>query len=185
MTDHLVLAVEGKRTGTVLSRTSWLPGRNQLVRNLEAVGEVPARRACGVLLVGEEAMPELDKQTYELSLPHLGAEGRERVMSRYLGQITWRGLCDASSASTLVGYRIYGSTSTEEGGGVGAVPATRECAATSPEPSRLRGVQVQRDVSTVSDESPPVVTGTRGVLIADLSGWDVVCRCDTPAWRGD
>ena len=40
-------------------------------------------------------MPELDKQTYELSLPHLGAEGRERVMSRYLGQITWRGLCDA------------------------------------------------------------------------------------------
>jgi hypothetical protein len=80
-TGRLVLFIEGKRT-------------EALVRNLEAIGEVANGRACGVLLIGEELIPELDDKIYEESLPHLTDGERLAVRRRYLGQTTWSLVCD-------------------------------------------------------------------------------------------
>ena len=96
MTRQLVLFIEGKRTEALSESTEWFPDRNQLVRNLEAVGEVAGDRASGVLLVGEELLPELESEAYDRSLPHLGASERAAVRTRYLGQTTWRALCAAT-----------------------------------------------------------------------------------------
>jgi hypothetical protein len=94
-TERLVLFIEGKRTETLSKWTDWYPTRNQLVRNLEAIGEVAAGRACRVLLIGEEGVPELDDSIYEQSLPHLEPRQRSQVRGRYLGQTTWARVCNA------------------------------------------------------------------------------------------
>jgi hypothetical protein len=94
-TERVVLFVEGKRTETLSKSTNWYPARNQLVRNLEAIGEIACGRACGVLLVGEEMVDELDDAIYEQSLPHLTDDDRAEVRGRYLGQITWALLCES------------------------------------------------------------------------------------------
>jgi hypothetical protein len=47
-TDRLLLFVEGKRSEPLSPSTDWFPERNQLVRNLEVVGELAgvARPLC-------------------------------------------------------------------------------------------------------------------------------------------
>jgi hypothetical protein len=94
-TERLVLFIEGKRKEALSESTSWFPGRNQLVRNLEAIGEVAQGRACGVLLVTQESVAELDDEVYERSLPHLLPPERDDVRQRYLGQTTWEKICEA------------------------------------------------------------------------------------------
>ena len=92
-TERLIVFVEGKRTEKISASTHWFPSRSQLVRNLEVVGELAGGRACGVLLVVEEPVPELDGKTLGASLPHLSPAEREIVHGRYLGQVRWRDLC--------------------------------------------------------------------------------------------
>jgi hypothetical protein len=93
--ERLVLLIEGKRNDVLSKSTDWYPQRNQLVRNLEVVGEIAAGRAAGVLLVTQEPCPELSENDYERSLPHLNERERHQVRERYLGQTTWQLLCKA------------------------------------------------------------------------------------------
>jgi hypothetical protein len=93
-TDRLLLFVEGKRTEPLSASTHWYPERNQLVRNLEVVGELADGRAAGVLLTTEEAVVELTAEAIALSTPHLNEVQHARLWDRYLGQTTWRVLCD-------------------------------------------------------------------------------------------
>lgn len=93
-TDRLLLFVEGKRTESLSASTHWYPERNQLVRNLEVVGELADGRRAGVLLVTEEPVDDLTAEAIALSAPHLDEAQRARLWDRYLGQATWRVLCD-------------------------------------------------------------------------------------------
>jgi len=93
-TDRLLLFVEGKRTEALATSTAWFPERNQLVRNLEAVGELAGDRAAAVLLVTEQAVEDLPEAAVVASTPHLDDAAREVVRRRYLGQVTWQSLCD-------------------------------------------------------------------------------------------
>lgn len=95
-TDRLVLFIEGKRTETLSASNDWFPGRNQLVRNLEAAGELAGGRAAHVLLVTEDdGHPGLRPEHMQESLPHLDAAGRDALLRRYLGQTTWARLGEA------------------------------------------------------------------------------------------
>lgn len=95
-TDRLLLFVEGKRTEPLSASTDWYPERNQLVRNLEVVGELAQGRAAAVLLVCAKAhpAPELTASTTAASTPHLSSTERACLQDRYLGQTTWEALCE-------------------------------------------------------------------------------------------
>jgi hypothetical protein len=93
-TDRLLVFVEGKRTELLSSSTDWFPQRNQLVRNLEVVGELAAGRAAGVLLVTEEPIAELTEANVSASAPHLDQAGHDELYARYLGQTTWAALAN-------------------------------------------------------------------------------------------
>lgn len=92
-TERLLLFVEGKRSEPLSPSTDWYPQRNQLVRNLEVVGELTRGRAAAVLLVTEDPIPELTQEAVADSTPHLNQEARQTLEQRYLGQVTWRTLC--------------------------------------------------------------------------------------------
>ena len=93
-TDKLVLVIEGKRTETLSSRTSWHGARNQLVRNVEAARELAGERTHAVLLVTENPVAALDPETVADSCPHLAPEAQAALMLGYLGQTTWQRLGD-------------------------------------------------------------------------------------------
>ncbi len=89
--ESYTLLVEGKRTEGLSEKTRWLPGRNQLARNLEAAAEM---RSAGVLLAVEEWISDLDVNAIvERGCPHLDEAQRQRLVARFLGQVTWRELC--------------------------------------------------------------------------------------------
>jgi hypothetical protein len=89
-TDRLLLFVEGKRTEPLSPSTDWYPDRNQLVRNLEVVGELARGRAAAVLLVTEEPVAELTPALVDASTPHLSPTARDALSQRHLGQTSWR-----------------------------------------------------------------------------------------------
>jgi hypothetical protein len=93
-TERLVLVVEGKRREQLSSSTDWYPARNQLVRNLEAVGDVAAGRIAAVLLVSEKPLA-LGARVFDLSLPHLDSDERAAVRNCFIGEVSWQALCDA------------------------------------------------------------------------------------------
>ena len=95
-TEHLVLFIEGKRNELLAESTDWFVGRNQLVRNLEVLGEVAGDRACGMLVASEHPFADPPQSVYDKGLPHLTPAERERIRDRYLGQVTWRALCEAT-----------------------------------------------------------------------------------------
>jgi hypothetical protein len=99
MTDRLVLAIEGKRTDRLAPSTSWYPLRSQLVRNLEAAGDLARGRAFATLLVTEEPDPDGEWDAVAASLddaaPHLDDRDRAALQQAYLGQLTWAHVCDA------------------------------------------------------------------------------------------
>jgi len=116
-TERLLLFVEGKRTEPLSPSTDWYPKRNQLVRNLEVVGELADGRPAAVLLVSEQPVVELTDDEITTSTPHLDEQARTRISRRYLGQTTWRELCDR------LGVDFYGLPRTiadvENGGSTG------------------------------------------------------------------
>lgn len=96
-TDDLVLLIEGKRTERVSAATVWYPQRNQVIRNLEVAREVAgAGREYAVLLVMEEEPTRavVNSMILTKSLPHMTPEEREKLEGHYLGETTWRTLCD-------------------------------------------------------------------------------------------
>ncbi|MEJ7893341.1 MAG: hypothetical protein WKF94_11945 [Solirubrobacteraceae bacterium] len=92
-TETAIIFVEGKRTEALTKSTDWFPKRNQLVRNLEVVGELAGGRVAGVILGVEEPLAELDDITVTDSTPHLGQGERQALRKLYLGQVRWRDLC--------------------------------------------------------------------------------------------
>ncbi|MCX5746598.1 MAG: hypothetical protein NT062_29325 [Proteobacteria bacterium] len=98
-TEKLLIFIEGKRTEALSESTHWFRGRNQLVRNLEVIGELAAGRPCGVILVGEDALDPPDAAAFDTGLPHLTIEEREQVRGRFLGATTWRAACHATGVS--------------------------------------------------------------------------------------
>jgi hypothetical protein len=99
-TDKLVVAIEGKRTESLSESTAWYSGRNQLHRNLEAARDMVAGREFGVLLIGEQEIPEAELGSPDAGLPHLAPAARVELMSHFLGSLTWSKVCEA----TGIGY---------------------------------------------------------------------------------
>ena len=95
-TDDLVIFVEGKRNELLSESTDWFVGRNQLVRNLEVLGEIAGDRACAMLVASEHPFADPGPGVYDAGLPHLTPSERGRVRDRYLGQVTWRALCEGT-----------------------------------------------------------------------------------------
>jgi hypothetical protein len=103
--------IEGKRTerGTT-NDTTWLNGRHQIWRHLDAAWEVRGRRAVyGFFIVESDAasadgsVPELwhkagqaclDRATLLTSFPHRSAEEIVAISRCYLGVTTWRNVCE-------------------------------------------------------------------------------------------
>ncbi|MBN2465277.1 hypothetical protein JXD38_06610 [candidate division WOR-3 bacterium] len=108
-TQKAVIAFEGKRTERQSARVYWLPDRNQVVRNIEAVEQYAERwgKAFAFILVVEQAAKEEEEivlQSVEASLPHLKKSEREELMRHFLGCITWGEACEAT-----VPYSDYSS----------------------------------------------------------------------------
>ena len=89
--------IEGKRTESLSESTGLgTAGRNQLHRNLEAARELAHGREFGVLIVGEELLPDAALGDSMIGLPHLPERERADLMRHYLGCITWRQVCQAT-----------------------------------------------------------------------------------------
>jgi hypothetical protein len=108
--DALVV-IEGKRTerSTTID-TTWLNGRHQIWRHLDAAWELRGRRAVYGLLIVESdpastdgSVPEiwrsagqacLDPAVLLTSFPHRSAEEVVAISRCYLGVTTWRKVCE-------------------------------------------------------------------------------------------
>jgi hypothetical protein len=95
-TDRLVLLVEGKRNEPISRTTDWFPRRNQLVRNLEAACEAAGseKEPAVLLAVEREIQDPLAGDALQQSAPHLADSQLGRLRAAYLGQLTWRSICD-------------------------------------------------------------------------------------------
>ena len=108
--DALVV-IEGKRTEwTTTVDTTWLSGRHQIWRHIDAAWEIRGRRAVyGFLIVESDAgstdgsVPELwrkagqaclDPAALLTSFPHRSAEEVIAISRCYLGVTTWRKVCE-------------------------------------------------------------------------------------------
>lgn len=106
--DALVV-IEGKRTErTTTNDTTWLPGRHQIWRHLDAAWEIRGRRAVyGFFIVesdvADNSVPELwrkagkeclDRSALLSSFPHRSAEEVAEISRCYLGVTTWRKVCE-------------------------------------------------------------------------------------------
>jgi hypothetical protein len=91
-TPALTLLVEGKRTEELSEQTSWLSGRNQLARNLEAAAHADGD---AVVILATEHLVELDvEQLVADGCPHVtDAAERAAITACFLGQATWDQLC--------------------------------------------------------------------------------------------
>lgn len=95
-TDRLVLFVEGKRTETLSKFTAWFPARDQLTRDLDLVGEASPDKPGFVLLAVEEPVEEPSDDQLRAAAPHLGSRAADVLRRRYLGQVSWSRLCQAT-----------------------------------------------------------------------------------------
>jgi|HubBroStandDraft_6_1064221.scaffolds.fasta_scaffold00797_11 hypothetical protein len=108
--DALVV-VEGKRTErTTTTDTSWLSGRHQIWRHIDAAWEIRGRRAVyGFFIVESDAtsadgsVPEpwrdagracLSPAALLTSFPHRSAKEVEEISRCFLGVTTWRKVCE-------------------------------------------------------------------------------------------
>ena len=99
ITDELVITVEGRRREPPGPATPWYPQRSQLVRDLEAAGQIAQGRAWGSVLISDELLtagsPEAVAASLPAGAPHLAPDERFELDSAYLGNITWRQACAA------------------------------------------------------------------------------------------
>lgn len=99
ITDELVITVKGRRTEPPDAATPWYPQRSQLVRDIEAAGQIARGRAWGSVLISDEPLGAGSSEALAASLPagapHLAPDERFELESAYLGNITWRQACEA------------------------------------------------------------------------------------------
>jgi hypothetical protein len=105
--DALVV-IEGKRTeATTTTDTTWLKGRHQIWRHLDAASEIRGNRAVyGFFIVESDAngtLPEhwrlagascLDPDALRSSFPHRSSAEIDAISRCFLGVTTWRHVCD-------------------------------------------------------------------------------------------
>jgi hypothetical protein len=110
-TPDAVVVIEGKRTesGPTVD-TTWLPGRHQMIRHLDAAWEIRGRRRVfGLLIVeapnaGEGSVPSQweaatvatwSDAALSTSLPHRSPEERLGIRGAFMGVTTWRAVVHA------------------------------------------------------------------------------------------
>ena len=108
--DALVV-IEGKRTEpTTTTDTTWLKGRHQIWRHLDAAWEIRGRRSVyGFFIVESETnsadgcVPEhwrsasaacLTPEVMRSSFPHRSEQEAQAISRCYLGVTTWRQVCE-------------------------------------------------------------------------------------------
>lgn len=96
-TPELVLLIEGKRFESVSDAGSWIPGRNQISRNLEVAAAYAeqVQKEYAVLLVGPEGCQAPHDDVLGAGWPHLPSDRREDLMQHFLGATSWRSVCEA------------------------------------------------------------------------------------------
>ena len=108
-TPGALVVIEGKRTERgPKTNTTWMSGRHQIWRHLDAAWEVRARRAVFGLFLVEGAAPNptevpsvwqeaaaaaLATEALQSSFPHRGVEERAAIAQSFLGVATWQAVC--------------------------------------------------------------------------------------------
>jgi hypothetical protein len=108
-TPDALVVIEGKRTEpSPTTSTTWMLGRHQMWRHLDAAWEVRGPRSVfGFFLVEGSpndplnpppvwraaAADTLIDETMEKSLPHRGAHERQALRETFLGVATWQAVC--------------------------------------------------------------------------------------------
>lgn len=108
-TEDFIAVIEGKRTERKsTTTTTWMPGRNQMLRHMDAAWEIAnGKRIFGLMIVeGDGADPltpsnhwltesseVVTPKTLEASLPHRSAVDRNMIAGGYLGVTTWQRVC--------------------------------------------------------------------------------------------
>jgi hypothetical protein len=92
-----MLAIEGKRFEPVSDSVSWIPERNQIARNLEAISEYArsANKQFAVLLIGPDGSQPPADEALTRGWPHLDQSAHNDLLRHFLGVTTWRAVCDA------------------------------------------------------------------------------------------
>lgn len=111
-TPDALIVIEGKRTERgATTKTTWLPGRHQIWRHIDAAWEIKGRRVVYGLFVAESdgdavteewltfANDSIQAGVLETSFPHRGQKEREEISKSFLGAVTWRGICSQFSLS--------------------------------------------------------------------------------------
>jgi hypothetical protein len=98
-TDRMILLIEGKRTEPLSQSTDWYDGRNQLLRNVEAIAERAGGKEFGVILLSEAPMEAPSERMIAGSFPHLEEQQREPLMRHFWGCYTWAEACGATGVN--------------------------------------------------------------------------------------
>jgi hypothetical protein len=106
LTRDAVIVVEGKRTESgPTTHTTWMPGRHQMLRHIDAAWEIRgARHVYGLFIVesgdagtpdtwAEAARETVSDAALDASLPHRSSREREAITSAFLGVTTWQDIC--------------------------------------------------------------------------------------------
>ena len=108
-TPGALVVIEGKRTELgPKTDTTWMSGRHQIWRYLDAAWEIRARRSVFGLFLVEGTAPNptkvpwvwqdasasaLTTETLRRSFPHRGVEERAAIVQGFLGVATWQAVC--------------------------------------------------------------------------------------------
>jgi hypothetical protein len=107
-TAELIVLIEGKRTERgPTTRTSWMPVRHQMLRNIDDVWDEPGRKAVVGFFIVEgrrnelEVPPRWRQAVREAvgaaalagSLPHRSPDERDEIARAFAGATTWQRVC--------------------------------------------------------------------------------------------
>jgi len=107
-TSEAVIVIEGKRTERgPTTTTTWMPGRHQMLRHMDAAYEIAGQReVLGFFIVEGGSKSEVPpkwldaaQQTFSSevirnSLPHRPEKERALIARGFLGMTTWQQVCD-------------------------------------------------------------------------------------------
>jgi hypothetical protein len=110
-TADFLLVIEGKRTESLSSSTTYFKKRNQLARNLEIAQSLANDRDFALLLIAERPLSNEDaKKLIKNGLPHLSAHEEASLAQHYLGCVTWSDVCDRNDLwGDLPGGKLSGN----------------------------------------------------------------------------
>jgi hypothetical protein len=106
-TDDAIVLAEGKRTERgPTTKTTWMPVRHQLLRNIDCVWDDRGAKAVFALFVVEGmsdgsvppgwevfARQTVTAEALEGSLPHRDSDEQHAIAAAFLGVTTWRVIC--------------------------------------------------------------------------------------------